>query len=353
MLEAIVRAIIKSRHRAVEIILFAIAGSALFAQIGCRGEVYARSGQIHVRDVEFRPDFVIARQSPEAPTYWVRHGHPIHVRWGQIISDPGCDLCALQACSEPPPAFKAPAIVVSHWAPGSDIENERFLHTRGCGQSWNAVFTPTEPEGNEERSYRTSIQFPGGGLIPDESVRGGRLWVVKTEFEMPPRRLSQTGERTWTWPRMPDTPAAATLEEAFDPDLRVGKIVIVRGQCGIPIGDYECGKDYRGSETFRRGSPIVPYRVIVRDVPGLDCVGDPTQPDGDINVGPDPRDRNHSLCRPDNVLQLTTPNFTLSEASTSAAGRLIWRVEFDADRGFPPPSPGEDLWILFTLVPTP
>jgi hypothetical protein len=380
MSDACSRLILKYWRLGAELLFFLVAGGALLAQIGCQTQREAMQGVIHLTDVEYRPAFVVANQSPPATIrYWVSQGHPISVRWGQIAVDPpGCNLCALQGCPERLVPHPPTEVVVSFRPPmGPDVEEARLAYDSGCGladqASWTATFTPRPAEGGkeEERSYLTSIQFPDASPIPAEPPGSSiAIRIIPRSVTMPPRRLTQSGGRTWEWPaKFEDNPAS--LYETFDPKLQVGKVRIVRGSCRAPKTEmplpnlererlnFECGGDKFLDSDLDETTFVIPYRVIATDVSDSAdyqrCESRIDERDGGIDFGPDPGNPRLSLCFEDSSprpFMRMTPTF-LFGVPPPERRRLVWKVEFDADKGFPPPVDGTELWIFFTLEPLP
>jgi hypothetical protein len=104
---------------------------------------------------------------------------------------------------------------------------------------------------------------------------------------------------------------------------------------------------------FTMRQVIAPYWVRIRAgfTELQNCRGVAAAPDGDINLGANPGNSNTSFCRPHSNLVLVTPNYSAQERQ--AGTPLTWRVEFSTEAGFPPPDPGQQVWIEFTLVPGP
>lgn len=107
-------------------------------------------------------------------------------------------------------------------------------------------------------------------------------------------------------------------------------------------------------ESFTQARVIAPHYVRFGTAAVADtaCRGlQGPSGDGDIELGPDPSDPTKSLCRPHFPPIAVTPNYVSAERDANE--RLLWRVEFSAADGFPPPNLGEEVWIEFTLEPRP
>lgn len=353
----------------LELLVFLVAGWALLAQIGCQSTGYASGSVVQLKDVEFRPDFDIARDTEPAPIrYWVGPNQPIHVRWGQIIVGAGCNFCDRQNCPEPRPTFSAdPFIVVSfREQSGADAEDGRFPYSFSCSlNKWDAKFTPRPPETGqeEERNYLASIQFGDASPIPATPGGGVPIRIIPKIVTMPPRRLQPLDSKTWAWPSQFEG-QSPRLYEAFDPKLQVGKVRIVQGGCGFPRAPMlpdvererlqsECGDDKFLDSALDASTFIVPYRVTVTNESNSEDYQRCESVDGEVDFGRDGDRPRLSRCReesqPRNFVALTPT--LLSQSSDRR--RLVWKVEFDAEKGFPPPGPDTELWIFFTLEPLP
>lgn len=374
MPDVIWRGLPKRWRLGLELLIFLAAGCALLAQIGCQTQQVATQGVVHLRDVELRPAFVVANQSPPASIrYWVSENHPISVRWGQIVVDPppgepppSCNLCDPQGCPERRYVSNpAPVIVMSFRSPiGTDVEDARLAYDRGCGpQSWNATFTPRPPETGkaEERYYVASIQFADASPIPAEPPGSIPIRIIPNSLTMPPRQLLPIDANTWAWPS-PFEGQPPRLYEAFDPNLQVGKVRIVQGGCGFPSPpglpdaekerlQSECGDDKFLEVELDASFFVVPFRVTVTNGSNSEDYQRCESVAGEIDFGRDSDRPRLSRCREDsqprNFVGLTPT--LLSQSSDQR--RLVWKVEFDADKGFPPPPVGTQLWIFFTLEP--
>jgi hypothetical protein len=374
MPDVIWRGIPKRWRLGLELLVFFVAGCALLAQIGCESAAFVTSGNLHLRDVEVRPEFVMANDSPPATLrYWVGLNQPIHVRWGQIIltSESGeCNVCPGQPCAGNMSTFTAdPTIVVSYRnQAGAEVEEHTFAYGASCGASaWNAVFTPQAPEldSSEERQYLASIRFPNASPIPGDSVASGDVRIIPKSTTMPPRRLHAKDATTFQWPA-PFDERQPQLYETFERKLQVGKVTVVQGRCSAPMPPmpppdlererlfFECGDD---KSDIDEAAPVIPYRVIVTDITNADdyqrCESRSGEPDGGISLGRDPNNAHISLCFENaspRIFRPLTPTF-LYDVGAPDRRRLVWKVEFDEEKGFPPPPMGAELWIIFTLEP--
>jgi hypothetical protein len=359
----------------LELLVFLAAGCALLAQIGCESAAFVTSANLHLQDVEYRPTFVMNDQSPPAASrYWVSLNHPIQMRWARITyvsNGSECNVCSGQSCASMPTFTVTPAIVVSYRdQAGADAEEARLSYTASCGTDRWGEFTPRAPEMDkeEERRYLASIQFQGGSPIPADSSPDVSFRIIPKSITMPPRRLHAKDSKTFEWPAPSDS-GPPLLYETFDPALQVGKVRIVQGVCSAPRSAapssdaeterlrFECGDDKFLNSDIDDTALVVPYRVIVTNGDNSEdyqtCDSRPDEQDGGISFGRDPGNQRMSLCVERSSPQLfkrMTPTFLVG---TQDRRRLVWKVEFDEEKGFPPPPMGTELWIFFTLEPLP
>jgi hypothetical protein len=250
-----------------------------------------------------------------------------------------------------------PDVVVFHRLPEEPAIVEdlpRFSYLSGCpgASEGPAVFTPMVTA-----EYLAHIVFSSLAPIPSELRTWFPIHVLSSSFTMPPRLLKPvmgTAGATWTWQARRD---AGDLKEAFDPRLHVGRVRILLGTCvATPATprDDECGDDKLMDSSFMMERVIAPHYVRVGNVAAnlQQCRGlDTPNGDGDIDLGVDPSNPTRSRCRPQPDLVLLTPAY--SSLETEAGTPIIWTVEFSEMDGFKPPDETRQVWIEFTLVPSP
>lgn len=340
---------------AIEAGIWLAAAYLLLAQIGCvqvEG-IPATPQSLRLSDATFRPAFVTqGRSLPAEVRYWVALDEPVTVTWSDVQIGTACNLCSIQTCESRVSTVNPPTVSVRHRPPVGDgtVEDARFPLLLGCPSPAGRppVFTPTETG-----QFLAHLSVPGVEPIPSQPGAWLPVNVLSASFTLPPRRLQRaaTGGDAWEWRARGGTGA---VKEAFDPRLRVGRVRVLVGTCAAPAAeprDDECGMDGLMDPAFTVERVIAPHYVRAQaNLASLqDCRGVASAMDGDIDLGPDPDSPGSSRCRPQNNLVFVTPNFQSQE---NAAGLPItWRVEFSEAAGFPPPDPGRQLWIEFTLVP--
>jgi hypothetical protein len=344
----------RDRWRVVaELGCWLVAVWALLSQIACvRNEAIPLGPDtLYLKDATFTPDFAVKRGNDQASLtatvrYWTAPGRSFTVTWPEVRLAPECNRCIEIDC--PPRLADPPAVAVFHRASlAAEIsEDASFDVLAGCPGSnlGPAVFTPSVTG-----EYLAHLTFPGLTFPSDPGV-WFPISVLSNLFAMPPRLLTPLpGGTSWQWQARRD---AGGLKEAFDPRLRVGRVRILLGTClATPPAprDDECGTDQLMDPQFTMDGVIAPHYLRVAQ---QDCRGEVTpNGDGDIDLGVDPSDPAKSRCRSQFRLVFFTPAYLSDE--TQAGTPVIWKVEFSADDGFPPPEQGRQVWIEFTLVPAP
>jgi hypothetical protein len=116
--------------------------------------------------------------------------------------------------------------------------------------------------------------------------------------------------------------------------------------------NLECGDDKFLNSDIDETTLVVPYRIIVTNQENSEDYQRCESVDGEIDFGREGNSSPLSRCREDSrprEFVRMTPTLLVEPPRR----RLVWKVEFDADKGFPPPQSGLDLWIIFTLEPLP
>jgi hypothetical protein len=347
---------------ALEIPMWLGAALLLLTQIACASyEVTIVTPEnTHLKNVSFTPDFVAQNASrPAQVRYWLAPNRSVAVTWTELYLGSGCNQCRRSSCNEDRP-INYPFVLVRHRAAldAEYVEDARFSALGGCTgepEGPPALFAPTATGEYLAFIFFADQNMPEQALFPSEPNTPFPMKVLSSPFVMPPRLMMAVGDNAWEWRGLRGT-SVDVVKEGFDPRLRVGKIRVLVGTCsrrGDEPRTDECGNDDLMDPAFSstRIAPAHYIRVRNELVSLQDCRGERGSEDGNINLGPNPSDPATSLCRPQFHLVQLTPNYSSQE--TAASATLTWRVEFSADDGFPPPDPGEQVWIEFTLEPGP
>jgi len=348
---------------AMEIPMWLGAALLLLAQIACQssaGPIGFSPETMHLKDVSFTFDFVARKASkPALVRYWVASNQTVTVNWKELYVGTECNLCQRSHCERELRLPTVPLVSVRH-RPNMDakyLENAQFEMLTGCvegPEGGPATFSPTETGEHLAFLFLPTGQMspPDAAYIPSEPATSVTINVISNRFTMPPRYMTKVDDNTWEWRSREG--ADGMVKEAFDPRLHVGKVVVLIGTCtlrGPDIPDDECGTDAVLNEAFKQTRKIAPHYVRFGDKQCRGLQVPSGDGDGDIDLSPDPSDPMKSLCRPQFHVIAVTPNYVSAESNANE--RLLWRVEFSAMDGFPPPNPDEEVWIEFTLVPAP
>ena len=352
---------------AMEIPMWLGAALLLLAQIACQSAELIGPETVHLKEVSFTFDFVARKASkPAQVRYWVALNQTVTVNWKELYVGSECNLCQRSSCDRGFTYPTEPVVSVRHRAKldAKYVESAQLGMLTGCvaePDGGPATFSPTETGEHLAFLFQPTGEMPPPETqyIPSEPATSVMINVISNSFTMPPRYMTKVDDNKWEWRSREGTGGNGMVKEAFDPRLQVGKIRVLIGTCNLlgPVPrDDECGADAVMDESFTQARVIAPHYVRFGDLPATStgCRGQQVmsaEGDGDIDLGPDPSDPSRSLCRPHFSPIAVTPNY--ASAERDANQRLLWRVEFSAADGFPPPNPGEEVWIEFTLEPRP